>query len=385
MRACMRLDKRQILLIGRTGHRFANREFLDRRVAPPIQFIKQKMKLKNTNRELTTSGFTLVELLVVIAIIGILIGMLLPAVQAVREAARRISCSNNVRQLALANLNFESSFGHFPGLPQTSQIGFSPQARLLPFVEQANLQDLINFDVPLMEGSGGSQVLNPIHAAAAENALCLFLCPSDGQDPLFQNANTGEAIFAGNNYVACTGDGADTNYDTRAETNGMVWQDSKVGFQSLTDGSSNTLFLSESLLGDQSEGSGLVENSQRQMARFRGGGLLDPGMGYDTPPGTNPDIAEVAVASGNFDGRGRASWIWGREHMVTFNTYIVPNSDQPDVHRNGYGWFAARSLHSGGVNVALADGSSRLVSDSVDLDVWRALGTRNSSEVVTGF
>ena len=343
------------------------------------------MKLNNTKRVRTTRGFTLVELLVVIAIIGILIGMLLPAVQMVREAARRINCSNNMRQLTLANLNFESSFGRFPGLPETSEIGFSPQARLLPFIEEANLQDLIDFDVPLMLGSGGSQVLNPIHAPAAENTLSLFLCPSDGETPLFQNTNTGEAVFAGNNYVACTGDGTDTNYDTRAETNGMVWQDSEVGFQSLTDGSSNTLFLSESLLGDQTEGSGQVENPQRQMARFRGGGLLDPGQGYDTPPGTNPDIAAVAIEAGNFDGRARASWIWGREHMVTFNTYIEPNSDLPDVHRNGYGWFAARSLHPDGVNIGLVDGSARFLSESIDSDSWRALGTRNGDEIAVDF
>ena len=343
------------------------------------------MKLKKSTHEPAVRGFTLVELLVVIAIIGILIGMLLPAVQTVREAARRTACLNNIRQLGLANLNFESSFGHFTGLPETSEIGFSPQARLLPFVEQANLQDLIDFDVPLMLGSGGSQVLNPIHAPAAENTLSLFLCPSDGENPLFQNDNTGEATFAGNNYVACTGDGTDTNYDTRAETNGMVWQNSEVGFKSLSDGSSNTLFLSESLLGDQSAGAGLVENSQRQMARFRGGGLLAPGLGYDTPPGVNPDIASVAAASGNFDGRARASWIWGREHMVTFNTYIVPNSELPDVHRNGYGWYAARSLHSGGVNIGLADGSAKFLNETIDLQIWQATGTRNGGEVVTDF
>jgi len=132
--------------------RFANRAFAVCRVVftlPTIQLQIRTMKLNSTKRLCTAGGFTLVELLVVIAIIGILIGMLLPAVQMVREAARRISCSNNVRQLILANLNFESSFGRFPGLPETSEIGFSPQARLLPFIEEANLQGLIDFNVPL--------------------------------------------------------------------------------------------------------------------------------------------------------------------------------------------------------------------------------------------
>ena len=343
------------------------------------------MNLTPTHGAERRRGFTLVELLVVIAIIGILIGMLLPAVQTVREAARRISCLNNMRQLTLACHNYESGYGSFPGLPESSVIGFSPQSRLLPFVEQGNLQNLIDFNTPLMLGSGGSQVLNPVHSQAASETLSLFLCPSDGENPVFQNANTGDTSFGGNNYVACSGDGTGTSYDTRAQTNGMVWQNSQVGFSEITDGSSNTLFFAESLLGDQSYGSGLVENPQRQMARFRGGGLLEPGLGYDTPPGTDPDIATVAVESGNYDGRGRASWIWGREHMVTFNTYIPPNSDLPDVHRNGYGWFAARSQHTGGVNVGLADGSARFVDQSIDEQTWLALGSRNGGEVIGDF
>ena len=75
------------------------------------------------------------------------------------------------------------------------------------------------------------------------------------------------------------------------------------------------------------------------------------------------------------------AWIWGKEHTTTFNTYASPNFRVPDVHRNGYGWFAARSLHPGGVNIALGDGSVRFVSDTVDLAVWRGLGTRAGGEV----
>lgn len=347
--------------------------------------IKMKQTLSQPQSARHRRGFTLVELLVVIAIIGILIGMLLPAVQNVREAARRVTCLNNMRQLTLACQNFESGFGYFPGLPETSQIGFSPQARLLPFVEQGNLQNLIDFNIPLMLGSGGSQTLNPIHAEVAGQTISLFLCPSDGENPIFQNANTGDATFAGNNYVVCSGDGTGTNYDTRAQTNGMVWQNSRVGFRNISDGSSNTLFFAESLLGDQTTGRGMVTDPQRQMARFRGGGLLAPGLGYDTPPGTDPDIESVAAQAGNIDGRARASWIWGREHMVTFNTYIAPNSDLPDVQRNGYGWFAARSQHSGGVNVGLADGSARFVDQSIDQRTWLALGNRNGGEVTNDF
>jgi len=343
------------------------------------------MKTNFNNRSKNRDGFTLVELLVVIAIIGILIGMLLPAVQQVREAARRTNCLNNLRQIALALHSFENAHREFPGLPETSQIGFSAHAQILPFIEQANLQNLIDFDEPLMLGSGGGQSLNPVHSVAAGKALPLFLCPSDGANPIFENPNTGDATFAGTNYVVCTGDGTDTNYDTRARTNGAFWQGSETGFGEMRDGSSNTLLVSESLLGDQSEGSGLVTNPERQMARYRGGGLGPDGEGFTGAPGNNPDIAMAAEESGNFDGRGRGSWIWGREHMNSFNTYMTPNNKEPDVHRNGLGWFAARSLHPGGVNTALGDGSARFISDSVDPETWQALGTIDGGEVIGDF
>jgi len=343
------------------------------------------MNSTSDNRVKNARGFTLVELLVVIAIIGILIGMLLPAVQQVREAARRMDCANNLRQITLALHSYESAHREFPGLPATSQFGFSVHAQILPFVEQANLQNLIDFEIDLMLGSGGRQSLNPVHAVASGSPLELFLCPSDGEDPIFQNSNTGDATFAGTNYVVCTGDGTDTNYDTRARTNGVFWQGSKVGFAQMSDGASNTILVSESLLGDKTEGDGLVMNPQRQMARYRGGGLGADGEGFTSAPGHDPDIAAAAVASGKFDGRGRGSWIWGREHMNTFNTYMTPNNQVPDVHRNGLGWFAARSNHAGGVNVALGDGSARFVSESVDSVTWLGLGNINGGEILGDF
>jgi prepilin-type N-terminal cleavage/methylation domain-containing protein len=147
-------------------------------------------------------GFTLIELLVVIAIIAILIALLLPAVQQAREAARRTQCKNNLKQFGLALHNYEGTFGVFPMtnaqnyLPNTQ--GFSPQARLLPYMEQANLQNLLDFTQYGFSGPFNNLVPNPQFAAAFATPLQVMLCPSDPAPT--QNTGAGGAIYAGLNY-----------------------------------------------------------------------------------------------------------------------------------------------------------------------------------------
>ena len=333
-------------------------------------------------------GFTLVELLVVIAIIGVMVGLLLPAVQAAREAARRMSCSNNLRQVSLALHNYESAFRIFPGLPLTSQYGYSVQAKILPYIEQAGLQELIDFRVPLMTGTGGSQQLNPPLAPAAEKQVPTFRCPSDPSPGVFRsNAVAGNQSFAGTNYVVCTGSGVDTNYDTRARTDGLFFWGSTTSFKDALDGVSNTVAFAETILGDDREVTGTrpEQTPPLYMAGFPGGGMGLPGQGFTGAPGHNPNLELQAATVTRWSGFRGGAWIWGREHTTTFNTYLTPNHRAPDTHRNGFGWFAPRSRHVGGAHISLLDGSVIFITDSIDLRIWRALGTVRGREVIENF
>ena len=185
-------------------------------------------------------GFTLIELLVVIAIIAILIALLLPAVQQAREAARRTQCRNNLKQLALAMHNYESTFSVFP-MGGTRDSDFSVQARLLPYVDQVNLQNLLDFTQPAFSGSWSGKSPNPLFVDAFETPVAVFLCPSDPAPSQTAVSVSGTTyVYGGLNYMVSFGSAKRTNNDFRWPSDGVVYEHSGVGFRNFTDGTSNT-------------------------------------------------------------------------------------------------------------------------------------------------
>lgn len=386
--------------------------------------------MRLNSRHFFLKAFTLVELLVVIAIIGVLIALLLPAVQKVRESARRMQCTNNQKQLALALHLYHDVYKCLPGMySRRERTGLaeeaaccpggkatSVQSRLLPFMEQTALADAIpDREWIFCACAPDHCMVNLPYVQVAQTSVPTFRCPSDGAPNLMHtiSVQTGKRTHgqAGNleetfapaasptatiNYMVCTGTATDTFYDTNHRTDGCFYFESCVSFGERLSGSSHVMVFSEAIIGDGTNGLTDVSNAAPSPNRpwtrcaYTTAGQRGTGQWQTTPGLTtiepNPDIASLTVGGTTTSWIGWRGHLWltARAYATTFSAYDPPNPRHSDWGaRNSYGFYAARSFHPGGVNATRADGSVHFTSEAIDLDLWRSLarvGKKKQSE-----
>lgn len=335
-------------------------------------------------------GFTLVELLVVIAIIGILIALLLPAVQAAREAARRSQCTNNLKQLGLAMHNYHDVHKCFPAAVYKNGQGdfwrgYSSFVQILPFIEQQAVYDQVksisnNFyvhwdpDTPLRD----------IRATS----IAAFQCPSDSK---FPSAGGGWANGPGCNYGVSTGstprwsDWRNQNGMFRCKNDGNAHAEVKMS--DVRDGTTNTLLASEHLTGDNDDG------------RLMNGNSSETRIGTGFPGGAgNANATQAQLESWGAACEGTTThnsengcqWIAPEPTQTTLNTVAPPNWKYPNCQTSGSGFaadrdglYVPRSRHPGGANCVLGDASVRFVTETIDLQTWQWLGNRDDGNPIT--
>ncbi len=334
--------------------------------------------MKNSKRR----GFTLVELLVVIAIIGVLVALLLPAVQQAREAARRMSCSNNMKQLGLAFHNYHDTHTAFPAFNYTPGIdpgypypGYSAFVQILPFVEQAALSDQL--------ASASQQYwvrwydVSP--TSIRETEIAAFKCPSDRDYPTNSpGCNYGVSI------------GSTIRYRSPNEQNGMFRGPAPEGskgvetrMRDVIDGLSNTLLASEHLVGDNNNTALMNGNSS------------EPRFGSAPSWSTYPSQADLDAhgqaceATTDHNGNNGQHWISGLPTQTGVNTVAPPNWKYPNCQNSSSGFasdrdgvYAPRSRHPGGVLVVAGDGSARFITETIDLATWQNFGGREDGNPI---
>jgi type II secretory pathway pseudopilin PulG len=312
------------------------------------------------------TAFSIIELLVVCGIISVLVALLLPAVQSARDAARRVGCRNNLKQIGLALYLYHDATGVFPaGRGTPLPLVFSAQARLLPFLEQSALTAAIDWGSPPVSFAiaNGPVYNGQRNLSAASTIASVWLCPSDPAGGRVPGLS-----YGGTNYVACSGSGGADSGSLNA-ADGVFFAGSRTGFRDLLDGSSNTMAFSERVLGPGRDGS--VNNRLDWI--------------LERPNGTEPTEPGCSGGTGLWNSERGGRWILGNYGNTLYNHALPPNSTAWDCMniQQQKGRMAARSLHPGGVMGLSCDGAVRFVSDSVDLAVWRAIATRGGLEAVS--
>lgn len=353
----------------------------------------------------TNKGFTLIELLVVIAIIAILIGLLLPAVQKVREAASRMKCQNNLKQFGLASHNFESTNGYLPPRFGTKEVGgtvysndASPQALILAYVEQASKYNMFNFnynvwnDTPL----GTTPASPKINLPARTQDMAIFMCPSDmSASQRGSNDVNGTEGYQGRlNYMACLGASGIATQSNRLagifsgpRPAGAIMEGARINH--IKDGTSNTALFAEVMrtthpwpaVANVRDNTVMILNAAISAANES-----DVRAVSSCAAGGNPWTSSIKYVGLQFARNltGTTSYT----HTLPPNWNKLTNDPATQKYNCGdtaiaYQHLSASSYHSGGVGVCMADGSVKFVSDSIDFAIWQGLGTKDGGEIAS--
>ena len=343
-------------------------------------------------------GFTLIELLVVIAIIAVLIALLLPAVQAAREAARRAQCTNNLKQIGLAVMNYESSNGSLPPTGTVSPSGnplqnignFGMKTRLLPFIEQQSLFNSMNmtYNGEAPQGQNDTILTTQINA---------FLCPSDGNVPTFLytmlngggSKQVGYASYPNNIGTIATNNGGALDgpaYIMGAPLNPTGAQGGTVTLASISDGTSNTVIFSEFIRGraDTVSTTGLQQIFVAPIAYPSTNAYILPST-YSASCQSSTTLPSATLnlnLKGCFWYNDKCSQGGGYSHLSTPNLKACLFSNDTDAFQ-GRTIVGASSNHPGGVNVGMVDGSVRFIKNTVAPMTWWALSTKGGGEVLS--
>jgi prepilin-type N-terminal cleavage/methylation domain-containing protein/prepilin-type processing-associated H-X9-DG protein len=340
-------------------------------------------------------GFTLIELLVVIAIIAVLIALLLPAVQAAREAARRASCVNNLKQLGLAVLNYESANGAIPPTGTVSPSGnplqimgnFGMKPRLLPFLEQSNLFNTMNMSFNGEAPSGQNDTI-------LITQLTAFVCPSDPNMPQYMYTTftqgpkpVGYANYPNNIGTIARNNGGSFDgpaYIMAANLNTALAQGGTVTLAVITDGTSNTVVFSEWIKADLSttSTSGLQQIMLSPDAYPTTNTYVQPTV-YSKDCQSSLTVSPVPQnVKGCFWYNDKCGQGGGYSHISTPNQKACIFNNDPDAQPD-HTEVGASSNHPGGVNVAMLDGSVHFIKNTVNPTTWWALASKSGGEVLS--